>query len=133
MCYGFTTKQIRNIAYQYACALKVIMPSTWVQNKCAGIDCLYGFMDQRKELSIRSPEAKSMSWASSFNSTNISLFLNNLVKILLKYRITAERIYNCDETGLTTVTVPTIVIAGRNIKQVGMVVCQQKEANWSLC
>lgn len=126
MCYGLTTKQTRIMAYQHACALKVTMPPTWDQNQCAGIDWLQGFMDRHKELSIRSPEATSMSRASSFNSTNVGLFFNNLEKILLKYKITAERIFNCDETGLTTVTAPTNIIAERGIKQVGKVVSAER-------
>jgi len=68
--YGLTPKDVRQLAF--ACALKynVIMPQSWHNNKEAGVDWLTAFLKRNQSLSIRTPEATSLSRATSFNKTN---------------------------------------------------------------
>ena len=40
ICQGLTTKQVRELAYQYAVRLEVNIPSSWDQHKTAGLDWL---------------------------------------------------------------------------------------------
>ena len=61
-----------------------------------------------------------MSRANNFLFHKCWSFFNR--KKNLKFKMTAERIYNCDETGLATITTPTNVIVERDIKQAAKVV-----------
>ena len=77
-------------------------------------------MGRHKELSVRQPEATSVSRATSFNKTTVAEFFANLQTVLDRYKFTPCDINNVDETALTTVHNPPKVIAGRNTKQVGL-------------
>lgn len=120
MCYGLTTAQTKTLAYNYAQFLGKV-PSSWEENKTAGREWLFGFMARHKDLSIRTPEATSQSRLSSFNKNNVDLFFRKLEEVLNRYKFEPENIFNCDETGLSTVTDPPKVISTRGIKQVGQV------------
>lgn len=71
----------------------------------AGEDWRRAFKARNKELSIRKPEACSVSRLTSFNLHNVQLFFNNLQMILEKYPSLAEgsRIFNLDEKGTQTI------------------------------
>ena len=64
-----------------------------------------GFKD-RHELSIRTLEATSIGRASAFNHHNVIEYFDNLGIVLDKYQLTPDRIFNLDETGVTTVRNP---------------------------
>lgn len=121
MCYGLSTTQTRELAYQYAKLLNKGIPETWEKNKSAGVDWIRGFMGRNPELSLRRPEATSLSRATSFNEFNVKMFFDNLNAVLLDNSFSPHEIFNCDETGLMTVTKPPKVIAPTGVKQVGQV------------
>jgi len=77
-------------------------------------------MKRHRELSVRMPEATSLSRATALNKTTANEFFNNLQKAYKHYKFQPSDIYNVDETALTTVHVPPKIIAGRNTKQVGL-------------
>lgn len=64
------------------------------------------FIKRHPELSLRRPEKTNLSRATAFNSTTIKTFFRN------------RRFYNADETGLTTVTEITSIIAESKAKKV---------------
>ena len=68
--------------------------------------------------------SKSLARMTSFNKHNVGLFQDNLQSVIEKYAFTADRINNCDETGVTTVQKPTRKITEKGVKQVGTVVSQ---------
>lgn len=72
-------------------------------------------------MSIRTPEATSLSRATSFNKHNIAAFFDKLGTINEKYKFQAHDVYNIDETGITTVQCPDRVVVQRGVKQVGAV------------
>lgn len=121
MCYGLSTTQTRELAYQYGKLLNKSIPDTWEKNKCAGVDWIRGFMGRNPALSLRRPEATSLSRATSFNEHNVKMFFENLKTVLSDNCFSPHEIFNCDETGLMTVTKPPKVIAPTGVKQVGQV------------
>ena len=126
MHYGLTTVQVRTLAFQYASALKCKLPKSWEENKVAGYDWLKGFMGRHPKLSLRSPEATSLGRATSFNKSNVDAFVHNLKSIYEQYKLAPDCIYNCDETGVSTVNTPPKVIAERGQKQVGQVTSAER-------
>ncbi|XP_065639620.1 uncharacterized protein LOC136072345 [Hydra vulgaris] len=98
------------------------------KNLTAGEDWLYGFMNRFKNLSLRRPEATSLSRATSFNKTNVAEFFKNLEEIFRKYNFNPNDIYNADETGCCTVQkVGNIkVIACKKDKQVGKITSAER-------
>lgn len=95
------------------------MPDSWKTKLLADEDWLGSFLKCHPSLSIRSPQATSLSRATSFNKNNISLFFANLTAVYQRLNLSPGDIWNVDETGLTTVHVPNRVIARRGIKNLG--------------
>ena len=85
-----------------------------------GEDWIYGFMKRHPDISVRTPEANSLSRATSFNRTNVKAFFENLEGVQKKYNFAPNMIYNVDETALTTVHKPPKILASKNAKQVGV-------------
>ncbi|XP_042912926.1 uncharacterized protein [Parasteatoda tepidariorum] len=125
MCYGLTTIQTRKLAFEFANFLGKA-PVAWQENEIAGKDWLSGFLDRQRELSIRTPESTSQARACSFNKNNVSIFFQKLEGLLQKYKFEPADIYNCDETGLSTVTECPKIIATKGTKQVGQITSAER-------
>jgi len=97
------------------------MPSNWYDNLCAGEDWLYSFLKRNNDLSVRTPQATSLSRATSFNKHNVKQFFDNLCSLYDRFKFEPHNIYNVDETGVTTVHRPAKVIAVKGTKQVGSI------------
>lgn len=117
--YGLTPKEVRKLAYEYAVRNERIVPKSWSESKLAGEDWLGSFLKRNATLSIRSPQATSLSRATSFNKHNTSLFFNNLRIVYHRLKLSPGDIWNVDETGVTTVHTPNRVVARRGVKQLG--------------
>lgn len=118
MAYGLTTTQTRSLAFEYARKLNKQLPPKWDTKKIAGKDWLRGFMSRHHDLSLRQPEQTSLARATSFNPANVKAFFTNLEKVMTKFKFSPDRIFNADETGLSTVMDAPKVITQRGIKQV---------------
>lgn len=117
--YGLTPKEVRKFAFQYASANNLHVPASWTDKKMAGPDWFTSFIKRNTTLSLRTPQATSLSRATSFNKTNVGLFFTNLKTIYQRYHLEASDIWNVDETGVTTVQKPDRVVARRGYKQIG--------------
>lgn len=115
--YGITITELRRLAYDLAEKNSVKHNFNKV-TKMAGMDWLRGFL-KRHKISLRKPEATSINRAEAFNKTEVELFYNNLDVLLTKYKFPASRIYNMDETGVTSVQRPGKILAPQGQKQVG--------------
>ena len=72
-------------------------------------------------LSLGTPEATSAARARGFNSVSVGKFFTLLEGLQDKHHFTSDRIYNVDETGVSTVpNRPSRIIAARGKKQVGV-------------
>lgn len=121
MQYGLTKKGVRQLAYKFAKANSKTYPKTWDDEQIAGEEWMRGFLNRHsKTLSIRKPEATSLSRATSFNRYNIGCFFKNLKDVHDRFGpIPPERIWNLDETGLSTVQGQSKIVAPKGVKQIG--------------
>ncbi|RXN36342.1 tigger transposable element-derived 6-like protein [Labeo rohita] len=117
--YGLTPREIRKFAYQLLVEYNIPQPQTWDEKKMAGPDWFTSFMKRNPRLSVRSPQATSLSRATSFNRANVELFFSRLGEVIEKNGFDGSDIWNVDETGVTTVQAPSRVVARRGVKQVG--------------
>lgn len=61
------------------------------------------------------------------------MFFTNLENLLEKYQFSQLRILNIDETGITTVSKPNKIIAGKRVKQTELVASEERGRNTLVC
>ncbi|KAJ8960097.1 hypothetical protein NQ314_006112 [Rhamnusium bicolor] len=88
----------------------------WNKREAAEKDWLAGFIERNSDLSVRQPEATSLSRSTAKH--NINIFFQKLSDLRERYNFPSSNIYNCDETGCTTVHKPPKVLAKKVQKQV---------------
>lgn len=117
--FGVSYHELRSLAFQFAELNKI--PHNFSREKCsAGKDWLYLFLQRHPELRLRTPENTSAARAAGFNKVSVETFFSYLGAMYDKYSFPASRIYNCDETGITTVpNKPVKIISLKGKKQVG--------------
>ncbi|OWR52064.1 Tigger transposable element-derived protein 1 [Danaus plexippus plexippus] len=93
----------------------------------AGRYWLEFFLKRNLDLSFRKPEATSAARASGFNPVAVNKFYELLTDLIIKYKLTADKIFNVDETGITTVpkSLPRIV-GTKGKKQVGLLTSAER-------
>jgi transposase-like protein len=126
MHFGLTLLQVRALAYQYAKALKRKYPPKWDETGLAGIDWIHGFRKRNNRLSLRKPENTSAARAFGFNKTVVNEFFDNLKTVYERHRFTADRIFNFDESGISTVLDTPKVLAAKTQRQVGQIVSAER-------
>ena len=131
--FGLTIKEFRTLAFEFACANDLKIPTSWKKNQMAGKEWATCFFKRHPVFSLRTPEPTSLSRMTSFNKHNVSLFYDNLETLIEKYQFTADRIFNCDETGVTTVQRPEKTIAEKGVKRVGAAVSHEKGTLVTMC
>lgn len=129
MHYGLQRNQLRILAYQFAKSNNKTVPKSWEEKQKAGKNWFRYFMRRHPDLSLRKPEATSLSRATSFNKHNVSLFFSKLKTVMQEYKFEPMSIYNMDETGNSTVHVPGRVIAVKGEKQVGSATSGERGIN----
>lgn len=119
--FGMTPTDLRKLAFSVA--EKNNIPHRFNrEKKIAGKKWYYNFMRRHKDLSLRQPEATSIARATGFNRERVGEFFDILTKIVDDNKLNATRIFNADETGLSTVQKKTRrIIAKRGKQQVGSI------------
>lgn len=116
--FGLTCNDLRRLVYDWAEANKIDHRFNRT-TKRAGWDWVRGFRKRNLDLSLRKPENTSIARAMAFNKPVIAKFFQVYEEVIDKYKITPEKIYNVDETGVSTVQNPPKIFASKGKKQVG--------------
>lgn len=86
----------------------------------AGYDWVAGFRKRNPTLTLRKPQSTSLARAQGFNKPNVDKFFSLLREVQDKHFYPPHRVFNVDETGLTTVqSKNTKVFALKGRRQVG--------------
>ncbi|KAJ8945555.1 hypothetical protein NQ318_020401 [Aromia moschata] len=126
--FGITPAELRRLAYQFADVNK-IKHRFDQEKKMAGQDWLELFLKRHPEISLRKPEGTSQNRISAFNKPEVERFFNNLLAVMEKYKFSESKIYNVDETGISTVQKPAKILAPKGQKQVGSVISWERGKN----
>ncbi|XP_065672428.1 tigger transposable element-derived protein 1-like [Hydra vulgaris] len=130
MHYGLTLKQIRSFAYEYALANHKKIETSWMKNKCAGEQWLRDFRKRyNNKLSLGKPQPTSLGRSSAFNRETVRIVYKNCKNVLERYHFDPSNIWNCDETGITTVHVPPKILAPKGKKQIGSITSAERGNN----
>ncbi|XP_059615701.1 uncharacterized protein LOC132261137 [Phlebotomus argentipes] len=126
LSFGLTLEATQKLAYEHAKFLQRRCPPNWEREKKAGRDWIAGFLKRHRQISLRKPENTSLARNISFNRENLSIFYDNLESLLKQHSFAPCRIWNLDETGLSTVLQAPRVVAPTNARQVGQCVSGER-------
>ena len=89
------------------------MPDNWLENEVAGEDWLRGFRKRSGSLSLRNPESTSLGRSVGFNRPVVNSFFSKLKEVSLRNDsvLAPHKIWNLDETGISTVVKPNKLLA----------------------
>ncbi|XP_062540913.1 uncharacterized protein LOC134208959 [Armigeres subalbatus] len=119
--YGVNRKDIRKLAYELA-ELNGLPHNFNRKTKKAGTFWLLGYLRRNPTVSFRKPEATSAARARGFNKPSVNIFYDILGHHLETNRFQPSRIFNADETGISTVPPKKLKIAAKKgKKQVGAI------------
>lgn len=127
--YGLTPKELRRLAFRYA--EKKNISNNFNKNLgLAGKDWLYCFLKRHPSVRLRQPQGTSLNRIAGFCKEEVQLFYSNLEAVMQKHKFPAHRIYNQDETGITTVQKKCPKIYGpKGVKRVGAVTSAERGRN----
>ena len=131
--FGLSPREVRTLAYECAKRFNMKMPSSWSEREMAGADWFSAFLRRHPDLSIRVPEATSIARATAFNKKNVSHFFEKFEEVMDRYNFDASRIWNVDETGVTTAVKPNKIVAKCGAKQVGALSSAERGQLVTLC
>ena len=131
--FGLSPREVRTLAYESEKRFNLSFPPSWSDVQMAGPDWFSAFLKRHPGLSIRTPESTSIARATAFNKINVDQFFGKLAEVMDRYKFDATRIWNVDETGITTVAKPNKVIACTGVKQVGSLTSAERGQLVTLC
>lgn len=132
--HGLPPKAARKLAYDLAIANNKTVPENWHRDHSAGKEWFTSFMKRNPNISLREAEATSIARAVAFNKPVVYKFYDDLRALYEKYpTLNAGRIYNTDETALTTVQGSNKIIAQRGQKQVGQITSAERGTLVTMC
>ncbi|XP_022823908.1 uncharacterized protein LOC111354594 [Spodoptera litura] len=124
--FGLTTENLKKLAYDLA-ERNNISHNFDTCKKMAGRIWLENFLKRNPDLSLRKPEPTSAARAAGFNQVAVNNFFDLLSHAIETYHLTPDRIFNVDETGITTVPKSISRIIGtRGKKQIGLLTSAER-------
>lgn len=103
-----------------------------IEKKMAGKDFYISFMKRHPELSYRKPQSTSLMRCVGFNKPQVERFFNQLKTMIEKHKFRPSRIFNADETGVSSVHENEKVITMKGKRQVGKMTSGERGRNVSL-
>ena len=126
MYFGLRVDDLRRLAFDLAEA-NSLHHSFNQKNRMAGKKWYYSFMKRHPELSLREPESTSMARAQGFNKERVHAFFQLLAKVYDEEKLTPDRLFNMDETSLSTVQDgQSKIIAQRGKRRVGAMTSNER-------
>ena len=124
--FGITKDKLCRMAYELA--WKNGLRHTFnVDKRMTGEDWYRGFIARNPTISLRKAESTSISRVIGFRRYEVSRFYENLSQVYEKDNFDATRIFNVDETGMSTVQQQKQkILAPSGKKQVGKLVSAEK-------
>lgn len=123
--YGISPAEIKRCAFSYATRNGIKNPFSQ-NSQSAGKAWLRGFLKRNPSISLRKPEATSINRTTAFNNEEVSRFYNNLSTVMNKYNFSPTKIFNADETGITTVQKPGKIYAEKGQRRVGFITSAER-------
>jgi hypothetical protein len=115
------SKDIRSLAFELALRNGLKHPIN-INTRSAGKKWLQAFLKRHRDLSMRTPQGISASRVKAFTPENVAKFFDIYEPIAAMVDHKAHRIFNVDETGITTVQHKhSKVIAAKGKKQVAAI------------
>lgn len=132
--HGLPPNAAKRLAFDLAVANNKTIPDSWHKNSSAGKEWFTAFLKRNPTISLRTPESTSIARCMAFNKPIVYKFYDDLTVIYERYRsLGPNRIYNTDETALTTVQGSTRVIAQRGQRGVGHVTSSERGTLVTMC
>jgi hypothetical protein len=117
--FGLTKSDVLRIAYQLAESYGVSAPFN-KESKTAGRKWFNNFLRRNPDISLRTPEATSIGTVKGFNRKSVSECFHILKTAFEKNHFPDNRVFNCDETGVTIVQGKQVkIVAKKGKKQIG--------------
>ena len=114
MFYGLPTVAFRRMVLKYAEAVGSLgIPDVWRKEGMATREWYYGYMFRHPKLALKAPEGMSLARAIAFNRVNVEVFFKAYVEAVERHSFMPARIFNLDESGLSTVMKPCKVVCER--------------------
>lgn len=126
--HGLTPVELRKIVFQYA-ETNGIRHEFNKDRQEAGKDWLKLFLKRNPQISLRKPEGTSVNRISAFNEKSVTIFFSNLATLLEKYKFAPSRMFNVDETGISTVQKPAKQLGPKGVKQFGSKISWERGKN----
>ena len=114
---GLTPTDVRHLAYDVAVATGINHPFNQT-NKLAGKDRLKSFIGRHSDLSVRQPQRMNFSRDVGFNQPKVNEFFGIYKDVLNGHKYLPSKVWNMDETGITSVHQPGKVVASKGVRQV---------------
>jgi len=130
LLFGLSEDAVCKLAYELAKANNINVPFNHLKKK-AGKDWLCNFLKRHPSISLRQPEATSISRATGFNKVQVSTFFKKLKEVIEQNQITGNKIYNIDETGVSSVQRTSKILAKKGSK-VGQLTSAERGKNVTL-
>jgi len=126
--FGLTPKEVRELAYCYAADVGIDVGAKAKANEMLGEDWWSGFRSRHKNISIRKPEALSVTRAACMNKPAVAKYFSILKKEMIRLGVTDKPhcIYNCDESGLSLVPETVNIVGTRGKRSVHQITSAER-------
>lgn len=126
--YGITMTDFRRLAYEVAERTGANHQFD-TSAKMAGLKWTRLFLKRHLDISLRSPEPTSIGRLAGFRQSEVKVFFDNLEGLIQKHKYTPSRVFNVDETAVSTVVDPPKILSRKGAKRVGVVTSAERGQN----